>query len=253
MHQMDHKQMEQEGQYAIPYHYIPSINATGYSQNTSWDWGIRYLGGLERVLSELEKIKFDSLIDIGCGDGRFLREAAARFPGRWMLGVDYSRHAVALAGAMNLHLNFQCVNIITDRIEEKFDAATMIEVLEHIPPESVGAFLKATAQALHKNGWLILTVPHVNCHVQEKHYQHFSVATLRSVMKPYFKVDRIIPFDRRSVVTYILTKLLGYKGNNYVITNRHLNALMYRHALRGCLEDQKEDSCSRLLAVARPL
>ncbi|MBC8252913.1 MAG: anion permease, partial [Ardenticatenia bacterium] len=80
----------QDREYAYPYHYIPTWENGQFSQVQYWSWGYRYLGGIQVVLDQLRKLSFETLVDIGCGDGRFLREAKARFPEARMLGVDYS-------------------------------------------------------------------------------------------------------------------------------------------------------------------
>ncbi len=46
-----------------------------FSQLRHWSWGYRYLGRLQVVFDLLDGLEFDSLLDVGCGDGRFLREA----------------------------------------------------------------------------------------------------------------------------------------------------------------------------------
>ena len=83
-------QQAQEDQYSFPYHYLPSWSAKGLILARYWPWGYRYLGGLMLVLDQLQPYRFASLIDIGCGDGRFLREAAKVYPDAHLLGVDYS-------------------------------------------------------------------------------------------------------------------------------------------------------------------
>ena len=39
------------------------------------------------ALDQLAKIGFTTLADIGCGDGRFLREVAQAYPGKQLLGI----------------------------------------------------------------------------------------------------------------------------------------------------------------------
>jgi len=86
---LSEKQAIQESEYFIPYHYIPEKDDQGFSQTLFWSWGMRYFAGIELVLAQLENLKFSSIIDIGCGDGRFLREARRAFSGKSLLGVDY--------------------------------------------------------------------------------------------------------------------------------------------------------------------
>lgn len=248
---MDETQRVQEGQYELPYHYIPHSSRSGFSQAISWSWGMRYLGGIEAVLAKLSDAEFESIVDIGCGDGRFLREVENRFAGKRALGVDYSSRAIAFANAMNPELDYRCVNILEQTVNGRFDAATMVEVLEHIPPARVSDFLQAARGMLEVDGILVLTVPHVNKPVADKHYQHFSSESLREALAPHFRVERIVPFDRISRLTDWMTRLLGAVERGYVITNRRLNSYVYRRVLRGCLKEQPENRCGRLLAVAR--
>lgn len=247
---MDDKQLLQEEQYELPYHYIPVVDQKGFSQVSSWSWGMSYLGGIQAVIAQLKKHKFKSLIDIGCGDGRFLREVAMEFQAEVVCGVDYSQRATNLAQAMNPHLDYQCKNIASDKLKAKFDIATMVEVLEHIHPNDVNEFLRGVVSHLNPKGVLILTVPHINKPLQDKHYQHFSVESLTEALQCYFVVDRVIPFDWVSRFTRRAIYLLGYSGNNYLITNKRIMNWAYKKVLRGCLEPQSEKKCGRLLAIA---
>lgn len=248
---LDNTQKSQESQYAMPYHYIPVVDQKGFSQAFTWSWGMRYLAGIEAVLYQLRKKNFNSLIDVGCGDGRFLREAAIEFQTKVFCGVDYSERAIKLAQAMNPNLDYRCQNIIHDNLNERFDIATMVEVLEHIPPHDVGSFLIGVAKHLNPDGVLILTVPHTNKTLQEKHYQHFSRESLSNVLEASFVVDKVIPFDYTSHLTNRLIHLLGYSGKNYIIINKKVMNWAYSQILRGCLEPQSEKKCGRLLAIAR--
>lgn len=245
------QQEVQEREYSIPYHYIPTLDDHGFSQVLHWSWGMRYLAGLERVLVEVGRLQFSSLLDIGCGDGRFLREVAHRYRHARLLGVDYSPSAVALARALNPDIDYVCADITSDKIEDGFDLVTMVEVLEHIPLESVDNFLAAVARLLNAGGKLVMTVPHANKRLQPKHYQHFSSGQLGDTLAPYFIVEKIVPFDRSSRLTTLLGYMLGGDGANFVVTNRKLNGMLYRRVKRHCLEPQPEHRCGRLLAVAR--
>jgi len=250
---MDYQQSLQELQYQFPYHYIPIHDDHGFVQVAKWAWGMNYMGGIEAVLAQLQKYEFTSLIDIGCGDGRFLREVASRFQvsKHNLMGVDYSRHAISLANAMNPRLAYLCQDITHEILNDHFDMATMVEVLEHIPPADVEGFLASVARLLKPSGRLILTVPHINKGVSAKHYQHFSAYSLTQVLDKDFIVDQVIPFDCLSRTTVLLLRLLGYYGDNYIITNRWINNRLYKRVLNSCLIPQPENRCSRLLAIAR--
>lgn len=110
----DKKNIIQENQYEYPYHYIPSLKNGNFSHVQYWSWGLHYLGGLHIVLKQLENLSFNSLLDIGCGDGRFLRAAAEFYPNVKLLGVDRSERAICLAKAMNPEINYETFDIFQD-------------------------------------------------------------------------------------------------------------------------------------------
>jgi len=250
----DTTQQIQEDQYEFPYHYIPSDGDSDFSQTRFWSWGFRYLGGIRVVLDHLEDVTFDSLIDVGCGDGRFLRELHERYPNGDSLGVDYSERPIRLARAMNPGLEFETADIIDDEIDGEFEAMTSIEVLEHIPPADLPEFVEAMGDLLVADGTLILTVPHENKDVRglDKHYQHFDSGSLASALEPTFTVSEFVYFDTQaSYVIDAFERLLGWNGDNYLITNQRILNLFYRTYVDRYLYADTEAECARIAAVCR--
>jgi len=240
----------QEEQYDIPYHYIPSLDNDNFTQHLYWSWGIHYLGGIDIVLSSLAKQPFSSLIDIGCGDGRLLREINKRFPGNRLQGIDYSSRAINLARAMNPDLSYNTIDICSiDTPENTFDVVTLVEVLEHIPTDSADVFLKSLSTYQRPGGKLILTVPHKNKPLQTKHYQHFDSDNLIELISPYYIVEDIIFFDKLS---RIFSRVSNYLlGNNFFILNNRilLNTIfnIYRNKYLLC----RESCCGRICLVCQ--
>ena len=247
----DNKQQVQEAEYKYPYHYVPTWKDDGFSQVLYWSWGFRYLGGMQVIFDRLKNISFYSLIDIGCGDGRFLREVAKRYPRAELLGVDYSERAVQLAKALNPNLNYKAVNIIEESLPDRFDVATLVEVLEHIPPAQIDAFLKAIAGVLNDNGWLILTVPHVNNPVSAKHYQHFTSNHLHKLLVPHFRDIAFVPFDPKSKVMAVLYRLIGGEGSFFVLTHSRLLSWFFHLYKSRYLYTNDEQKCGRIVAICR--
>lgn len=248
---VNNKQQIQEAQYLYPYHYIPTLDGGVFSQVQYWSWGFRYLGGMEVVVDQLKKLSFDSLIDIGCGDSRLLREVAKRYPNAKLLGVDSSKRAIQLAKAMNPELNYKAINIIETPPKAKFDVATLVEVLEHIEPDKVEPFLENTVGVLNGEGWLILTVPHTNKGLNEKHYQHFNSKTLQKLLKPYFRDIVFIPFDVISWRMAKLAQLIGGQGNHFILTNSCILSWFYRLYKGRYLYTDDEQKCMRIAAVCQ--
>lgn len=251
MRQADQQVQAQEAEYAFPYHYIPTLLGPKFSSTRHWDWGFRYLGGMQLVLDLLAEMPFQSLVDIGCGDGRFLREVALRYPGAKLLGVDASERAVNLAKALNPGLEYDALDIVQHRTSEQFDVATLIEVIEHIPPLELSRFITAAANRLRLGGRLILTVPHRNKPVIEKHYQHFDSQQLTDFLEPHFTQLRFVPFDRmarRAPLMWIIEHILGTKGKWFLVTNRRLLYLLYRLYLKRYLYCD-EQKCERIAVI----
>jgi SAM-dependent methyltransferase len=248
---LDTEQEIQEEQYEFPYHYIPEIDTGGdFSQTRQWSWGYRYLGGMRVVFDQLKQFDFDSLADIGCGDGRFLLEVRKRYPEVDLLGIDYSERAIDMANAMNPGIKYESQDIIENSVNEQFEVVTLIEVLEHIPPNKLSEFIESIVEILDGGGILILTVPHNNKPVQDKHYQHFSQKELFNLFERHFDNLDFIPFDKQSRILYRLQKLLGGRGSHYVITNSTIKSSFWR-LYTSCYLYTSESKCSRIAMVAK--
>ena len=83
-----------------------------------------------------------TVIDLGCGEGWWLREFALR--GCEVLGVDAGEHAGAVLAANE----FQTVNLAStpDFDYGRFDLAISLEVAEHLPPQRAGWFVDTLAR-----------------------------------------------------------------------------------------------------------
>jgi 2-polyprenyl-3-methyl-5-hydroxy-6-metoxy-1,4-benzoquinol methylase len=96
-----------------------------------------------------------SLLDIGCGDGRFLSLMAAR--GWQVAGVDFDAQAVAYARTirkLNVQVGTAASHIGTGR---KYDVVTASHVIEHVSePET---FLRQCRQLINPGGQIVLRTP----------------------------------------------------------------------------------------------
>lgn len=245
----------QEAQYEFPYHYIPKQSGGKFSATRHWNWGFRYLGGLHVALTQLKKLEPASVIDIGCGDGRFLREVAAALPQTRLMGVDASQRAIQFAAAFNPTIAFETQDITAAALTtDPFDAATLIEVIEHIPPVELSTFLAAVASRIVPGGHIVVTVPHRNKALISKHHQHFTANTLREILSPYFTDIELIPFDvdaRRSVRMWMIDKVLGGKGRWMVFTQQRVLNFLYEMYVKQHLFTATERNCERIAAIAK--
>ena len=248
---MDNKQDLQEERYEFPYHYLPSIRNGNFSQHQYWSWGFRYLGRIQIVFDILQKLEFKSLIDIGCGDGRFLRDVNNLFKGKRLLGIDYSETAISIARQMNPDLCYKQTNIVSTSLNDRYDVATLLDVIEHIPLESLNPFMKSVSDLIRPGGQLIISVPHTNEKLFPKHHQHFNSAKLRTLLKNDFHMIRFIPFDHISLLLKLFIKLSGGSGKYFIITHAGMNNLLFRYYKMYCLYGKGEKRCMKIACIAR--
>lgn len=154
----------------------------------------------KRRLDRLEKfcLKGD-LLDVGCGEGSFLKLAKQR--GWNIKGTELSSFAARYVTDF-LNTNIFCGDLPDAGYPENcFNAVTLWHVLEHVPDPM--RYLKVIHEILRPGGLLVLAVPNVNnlmmriayrivkrrklklFHRGEKelHLYHFSTKTIRSYLK----------------------------------------------------------------------
>lgn len=227
---MKDKSQIQESHYHFPYHYIPRADGSVFKPSRILRWGYEYVSYIEYLKQKVLAIQPKSLLDVGCGDGRFLYEL--QIEQIECTGIDTSERAIAFAKAFNPQTNF-FVGAIEGHTKE-YDCLTCIEVLEHIPPENIDSFLKGMAQSLKQDGTLILSVPADTVPVNEKHFQHFSGTSLENTLSPYFEVKKIEYVNAKGFLDILIRFLIT---NRFFVLNQYslLNALYYlykKHNLR---------------------
>jgi ubiquinone/menaquinone biosynthesis C-methylase UbiE len=118
----------------------------------------RLMAGFEGTLEELfTKAAPASLLDVGCGEGVLTQQWAGRIDGR-VVGIDLDDPALHAEWAKRQAPNLEYMVMKAENLpfaDKEFDAATAIEVLEHVPdPEHTVAEMARVAQ-----GTLIVSVP----------------------------------------------------------------------------------------------
>jgi trans-aconitate methyltransferase len=107
---MEHKNQAQPGQW----------NAEDYAKNSSAQalWA-------NELIAKLELKGSESLLDIGCGDGKITAEIARRLPSGWVVGIDFSESMIALASKSFTrdNLSFYTMNATAIHLEQTFDVA----------------------------------------------------------------------------------------------------------------------------------
>jgi len=124
---------------------------------------------LERVLNELKASGGKKVLDLGCGSGRLMALLVRDRQFERILGVDASSRDLDIA-AKRLHLDDVSeaqrarVSLLhgaltyRDRRLEGFDAAAVVEVIEHIDPPRLNAFADAVF-GVARPRTVVLTTP----------------------------------------------------------------------------------------------
>jgi len=99
----------------------------------------------EYALEKLIEKKPSSVLEIGCGDGRFLKKIRSLFPVR---AREYNENALKKLAQMGIQL---------DEEGMKYDFVMVFQVLEHV--EDVRGFLDLCVEKLNDGGYLLITVP----------------------------------------------------------------------------------------------
>jgi 3' terminal RNA ribose 2'-O-methyltransferase Hen1 len=131
---------------------------------------------LEAVVGALVAAGAHRVLDLGCGDGKLLKALSAERQFTEIVGVDVSARALA-AASRRLHLDRtperdvdrvqlrQSALTYRDRRLSGYDAAAVVEVVEHLDPDRLDAFEQALFGAAQP-GTVVVTTPNIEHNVR---------------------------------------------------------------------------------------
>lgn len=134
----------------------------------------------------LETIQADvSVLDLGCGNGNFLRELSVRGHKAALLGVDFSlpllRDAESAPGVEFREVDLDQLSVVSGQlaVEGGWDVITMFATLHHIPSTEIRLDILRTVRKLIKDdGKFILS-----------NWQFLNSEKLRSRIQPWGRVS----------------------------------------------------------------
>jgi SAM-dependent methyltransferase len=101
-----------------------------------------------------------ALLEVGCGTGNFLLQAAKAFPNARLAGVDIDDESLAMARDKVRKAGLENrITVHKEKVDDAtgaFDAVVMIEVLHEIAPTIRPAVVAGAARALKAGGWMVI-------------------------------------------------------------------------------------------------
>jgi 2-polyprenyl-3-methyl-5-hydroxy-6-metoxy-1,4-benzoquinol methylase len=135
---------------------------------------IRYNPGARHrrrhVFALLDRVRFSTLLDVGCGDAALLRLLQRRYPRVAFTGVDLSSVVIERNRASLPDMDFAVCNVAVDPLPGPFDVVVCTEVLEHL--DDPGTALASIARATRSGGHAVITTPTGAVHATERHFGH---------------------------------------------------------------------------------
>jgi len=217
----------QDDDFRFPSHHVAHFAGGGHlTRCRVWPWAFGYLCYLTHVKELALSLNPSSVLDIGCGEGRFLGMLPPSV--RRRLGVDLSERAIRFARAFYPDVEFQVLDAA--ELQETFDLVVAIEVLEHIPDDDVDDFLRTLADRAKGGGHVILCVPTTVMPLVRKHYRHYDREVFERQLSSSKAPLRILSVD----YVYARSKLVNFYTrltiNRFGILELYrLNRLVWRY------------------------
>ena len=187
------------------------------------------------ILRLLNRLRFTSLMEVGCAQPYLLVEIARRFPGRHLAGADIAASVIEDNVRRFPAIDFRRLDIQREGLGRAYDVVVCSEVLEHLPDH------RAALRNLRRSGLgqLIVTVPAsplfpIDRHVG--HLRHFPGTSLEADLEAEgFRVveSRSWGFPFHTLYKLAINKtdpdafIRGFSEGRYDVGKRLLSELVY--------------------------
>jgi SAM-dependent methyltransferase len=125
--------------------FYAELDRGGYYEPTRWEFDVVAPRVTER----------DRVLDLGCGDGAFVKQVRAVAAG--VAGYDFNPDAIRDLLGDGVAAYHGAIDDVGESLREQFDLVTAFHVIEHLP--DVRAFVRAGTRALRRGGTFVISVP----------------------------------------------------------------------------------------------
>lgn len=168
------------------------------------------------LASNYTLLKTGKLLDVGCGNGAFLKAFGTHYPGWQMNGLeldDRNRRVIEMIpGVDSLHVGR------VESLKKLFDLIVLIHSLEHIPNPI--CFFKSITKRLNPGGLLLIEVPNLETSPFDiliaDHCTHFTENILKWVVESSGLQTVTITSDFVPKELSLLSKCHEYNGSQNV-------------------------------------
>lgn len=213
----DTETARQEAEYKMPYHHLVSFEP--FHNAAVMIDGIEYFGYMGEVLRTVHGIEYQSLLDVGCGDGKMILELVRQNPEKIHAGADLSTRSILFARAFSHGTNATFYDQDVRTIPGTYDIVTCIETLEHVHDDDLTEFVTGLSEKLDADGRLIISVPTTNFPTHKKHYRHYDRALLAEHLSPHFDVESV-SYSVKAGLPYYLSMRVTAKLSMFKLVRR---------------------------------
>jgi ubiquinone/menaquinone biosynthesis C-methylase UbiE len=167
-------------------HTVDAFLSGKLQRSRSWRRETEKIDLLERHITE------GHILDVGCGDGKFLWGLD---PQKWQrTGVDFAKETLSIVASKIHDINLINGNIFSQKLQKnQFDVITLWHVLEHLPDSL--RVLERAHKLLRPGGWIVISVPNFSSLQARlfgrywyaidvpRHLYHFSPNSLEILLK----------------------------------------------------------------------
>ena len=174
----------------------------------------------------------DKIIDIGCGRGEIVFQAACK--GAYAVGVDYAESAIKIAGNtrekhkeyLQSRTKFICCNAEKLEFDDKyFDKAFLLDVVEHISKTEFYTILCEIRRVLKPNGKLII---HTSPNIWSRKYGYWLQCLGTLLIKRKIPVHPIVAQFKQ------LKSDSDYDEHKLILHINEQSVLSLKHNLKMC-------------------